>query len=236
VSHWENKYVIGLTGNIATGKSTVRKMLQQLGAYTIDADGLSHVAMQPGAPSYQPIVDRFGADILKENREIDRAKLGAIVFSNPQALQQLEAITHPVIRKAMHALVEQAEERVIVIEAIKLVEGELAHAVDAIWVVNATPETQLARLIQTRNMAESVARQRIAAQNPQREKVARAHVVIQNDGNVDETWQQVQRHWEGVSQALARLGQANPADGNPASQPAESTGAHGNSENHQPTQ
>ncbi|MFZ4828552.1 MAG: dephospho-CoA kinase [Phototrophicaceae bacterium] len=225
MSRWKNKYVIGLTGNIATGKSVVRKMLQHLGAYTIDADGLSHAAMQPGAPAYQPIVNLFGGFILNENQEIDRAKLGAIVFSNPQALRQLEAITHPVIRKAIHALVERAKQRVIVIEAIKLIEGELANDVDAIWVVNATPETQLVRLIKTRNMEEAAARQRIAAQNPQREKVARAQVVIQNDGNVDETWKQVQQHWNGVKQAVLGVGQAKAPDGSPSSQRATSVGA-----------
>ena len=218
MSRWKNKYVIGLTGNIATGKSVVRKMLQHLGAYTIDADGLSHAAMQPGAPAYQPIVNLFGGFILNDNQEIDRAKLGAIVFSNPQALRQLEAITHPVIRKAIHALVERARQRVIVIEAIKLIEGELANDVDSIWVVNATSETQLARLIKTRNMDEASARQRVAAQNPQREKVARAHVVIQNDGNVDETWRQVQQHWNGVKQAVLGMGQPKSLDETSAQQ------------------
>jgi len=93
VSRWANKYVIGLTGNIAVGKSVVRQMLQHLGAYTVDADGLTHRAMAPGAPAYKPVVDTFGQFILDADKNINRAMLGQIVFSNPDALAKLEAIS-----------------------------------------------------------------------------------------------------------------------------------------------
>lgn len=202
MSRWANKYVIGLTGNIAVGKSVVRQMLQHLGAYTIDADGLSHQAMQPGAPAYRPIVETFGQFILGPDKQINRAMLGNIVFSNPQALAKLEAITHPVVNQAINTLVSRSKQRVVVIEAIKLVEGDLANAVDAIWVVDASPQIQYGRLIQKRKMSEAEARQRITSQNPQAAKIAKANVVIKNDGNVDETWQQVQAGWNKIRETL----------------------------------
>lgn len=202
MSRWPNKYVIGLTGNIAVGKSVVRQMLQHLGAYTIDADGLAHQAMQPGAPAYKPVVETFGQFILDQDKRIDRAMLGRIVFSNPQALARLEAIVHPIVGQAINTLVARAKQRVVVIEAIKLLEGDLANAVDTVWVVNASPETQLKRLMEKRQMSESEARQRIQAQAPQAEKLARANVIIDNDGSVDHTWQQVQQAWAKVRQAI----------------------------------
>lgn len=204
MSRWPNKYVIGLTGNIAVGKSVVRQMLQHLGAYPIDADGLSHQAMQPGAPAYKPVVDTFGQFILGPDKRINRALLGQIVFSNPEALAKLEAIVHPVVRQAINTLVARSKQRVVVIEAIKLLESGLADGLDAIWVVDASPETQLKRLMQKRNMSEADARQRISAQNPQADKLARATVVINNNDNVEETWKQVQDAWNGVRQAVTR--------------------------------
>ncbi len=192
MGRWANKYVIGLTGNIATGKSVVRQMLQHLEAYTIDADSLSHRAMAPGAPAYKPIIDTFGQFILDADKNINRAMLGNIVFNNPEALARLEAIVHPVVSGAVSALVSRAQQKVVVVEAIKLLEGDLAQAVDEIWVVDASPETQYKRLIERRKMPEAEARQRITAQNAQSDKLSKATVVIKNDGNIEETWKQVQ--------------------------------------------
>ncbi len=216
MSRWPNKYVIGLTGNIAVGKSVVRQMLQHLGAYTIDADGLSHQAMQPGAPAYRPIVETFGQFILDSERRINRAMLGSIVFSNPEALSKLEAIIHPVVGQAINTLVGRSKQRVVVIEAIKLLEGDLANAVDAIWVVDAPPQVQYQRLIQKRKMAEAEAKQRILAQNSQNAKIAKAHVIIRNDGNVEETWKQVQAEWNKIREKLTgESATQTPAGGHP---------------------
>ena len=198
MSRWANKYVIGLTGNIAVGKSVVRQMLQHLGAYTIDADGLSHQAMQPGAPAYKPIVDTFGQFIIGPDKQINRAMLGQIVFSNPQALAKLEAVVHPVVQQAINTLVTRAKQRVVVIEAIKLLEGDLAKAVDTVWVVDASPENQYRRLIQKRKMSEAEAKQRILSQGSQAEKRAKANVLINNNGNVEDTWKQVQDGWNKI--------------------------------------
>ncbi|NDJ60498.1 MAG: dephospho-CoA kinase [Chloroflexi bacterium] len=198
MSRWEGKYVIGLTGNIAVGKSVVRRMLQQLGAYTIDADGLSHQAMEPGAPAYKPVVATFGNFILDSENRINRAMLGQIVFSNPTALAKLEAIVHPIVNQVVNVLIKRAKQPVIVIEAIKLLEGNLASAVDTVWVVDATPQTQLRRLVEKRGMSPQDAQQRVAAQNAQSDKVARANYVIKNDGNVEETFRAVQTGWNNV--------------------------------------
>ncbi len=219
MSRWPNKYVIGLTGNIAVGKSVVRQMLQHLGAYTIDADGLTHQAMSPAAPAYKPIVQTFGQFILNPDKTINRQLLGQIVFSNPQALSKLEAITHPIIRGAINTLVSRAKQRVIVIEAIKLLDGELAEACDVVWVVDASPETQLKRLIEKRKMTEADARQRMLAQSAQADKLKRANVVIHNDGNIEDTWKQVQIAWNEVKKAVMEQMKAAQAPAAPKSEP-----------------
>lgn len=142
MGHWQGKYVIGITGNIATGKSLVRKMLQHLGAYTIDADGLAHRAMLPNAPVYRPVVVSFGTWILAPDKRIDRERLAAVAFAHPAALQRLEKITHPIVRQAIDTLIKGAKQKVIAVEAIKLLESPLAEGFDAIWVVNASPEVK----------------------------------------------------------------------------------------------
>ncbi len=193
---WPGKYVIGLTGNIATGKSVVRRMLEHLGAYGIDADALSHRAIVPGSPGFKPVVSLFGTYLLDEEGQIDRSRLGRIVFNDPEALEQLEAIIHPLVRQAINLLVQRAPQKVIVIEAIKLLEGELRSLCDAIWVTHVNPEVQLNRLVQKRHMSEADAWQRITAQASQQEKIAAAKVVIKNSGNIEETWRQVNEAWQ----------------------------------------
>ena len=202
MSRWGNTYLIGLTGKSAVGTAVLRQMLQHLGAYTIDADGLAHQAMAPGAPAYRPIVETFGQFILNPDKTINRAMLAGIVFANPEALRKLEAITHPVVGQAIDTLVKRAKQRVVVIEAIKLLEGSLAQSVNAVWVVDAKPQTQYARLVGKRKMTPEEAKKRIVTQNPQADKVKAAHVVIRNDGNIEETWKQVQAGWKGVEEQI----------------------------------
>ncbi len=196
MSAWPGKFVIGLTGNIATGKSVVRKMLEHLGAYGIDADALGHRAIAKGAPGYQPVVLNFGRWILTEDQQIDRGRLGKVVFSDPEALKILESIVHPLVRQAADILIRRAKEPVIVLEAIKLVESPLRQGCDTLWVTYASPEIQLARLMQKRAMPQELARQRIGAQRTQEEKMAAASVVIRNDGSFEETWAQVSAAWQ----------------------------------------
>ena len=193
---WPGKYVIGLTGNIATGKSVVRKMLEHLGAYGIDADALSHRAMAKDAPGYKPVLDTFGSWILAPEGQIDRTRLGKIVFSDSEALEKLEAIIHPLVRQAIDLLVRRAGQKIIVIEAIKLLEGPLAAACDTIWVTTAPMEIQLRRLRIKRGLSADVARQRIAAQPPQAGKIEAADVVIKNSASFEATWKQVLAAWQ----------------------------------------
>ncbi|MFL7893652.1 MAG: dephospho-CoA kinase [Anaerolineales bacterium] len=196
MSAWPGKFVIGLTGNIATGKSVVRKMLEHLGAYGIDADALAHRAIANDAPGYQPILKTFGRWILTPEGQIDRTRLGKIVFSDSEALEELEAIIHPLVQQATDLLIRRASQKVIVVEAIKLLESPLGSACDNIWVTTAPMEIQLRRLRLKRGLSAEVARQRIAAQPPQAEKINAADVVIKNSGSFEATWKQVLAGWQ----------------------------------------
>lgn len=198
MSAWSGKYVIGLTGNIATGKSVIRRMLEHLGAYGIDADALTHRAMAKGAPAYEPIVQHFGRWILGPDGQIDRSKLGRIAFADPDALKHLETIIHPFVRQAIDVLIRRATQPVIVIEAIKLLEGGLGQLCDSIWVVQAPAEAQALRLMQKRGLSEADTRTRITSQGPQTEKIKAANVVITNDGSFESAWQQVVNAWNAI--------------------------------------
>lgn len=195
MSAWPGKVVIGLTGNIATGKSVVRRMLEHLGAYGIDADALGHRAIAKGAPAYQAVIDAFGSWILTEDGQIDRSRLAKVVFADGEALSRLEGIVHPLVRQAVDLLVRRAPQKVIVIEAIKLLESPLRVACDSIWVTYASQEIQIERLRRRRGMSEAAAQQRLAVQSPHEEKMRAADVVIRNEGTFDETWSQVTTAW-----------------------------------------
>lgn len=193
---WPGVTVIGLTGNIGTGKSTVMRMLAELGATVIDADGLAHEVIAPGTPGWQQVVDAFGQEIIAADGAIDRARLGAIVFSDPAALARLEAIIHPLVIHEADRRISAIRQGVVVIEAIKLIEAGMHRDCDALWVVTCRPEQQVARLMRDRGMSEVEARRRIAAQPPQSEKVALADVVIDNSGALEETRAQVEAAWK----------------------------------------
>jgi len=211
---WPEKYVIGLTGNIATGKSVVRKMLEHLGAYGIDADALSHRATAKGAPGYQATVDAFGKWILAPDGEIDRAKLGRLVFNDAEAMARLEDIVHPLVSQAIDVMVKRASQKVIVIEAIKLLESELRNVCDTVWVVNAPEELQIQRLVEKRGMSRDEAAQRIHFQSAQHQKLAAAHVVIQNTGSFEQTWQNVTAAWKQTNPQTDTVQMvAKPAEG-----------------------
>jgi dephospho-CoA kinase len=191
-------YIIGLTGNIATGKSAVSGMLERLGALAIDADALVHELMGKGTPVWQAVVQEFGQGILGHERNIDRKKLGSIVFTDEAALHRLEAIVHPAVIARTEELIESSQEPVVVVEAIKLIEAGMDKTCDALWVTTCSKEQQLARLVEQRGLTEEEARQRIEAQPPQEAKLALADVVIDNSGGLDETWRQVKREWDKI--------------------------------------
>lgn len=198
MSNWPGKFVIGLTGNIATGKSVVRRMLEHLGAYTIDADALTHRTYAKGAPGYQQVIDRFGKWLVKRDGEIDRKKLGNLVFSDPEAMKQLEAIVHPLVRQATEILVKRATQPVVVIEAIKLLDGDLRKVCDSIWVTNAPEAIQVERLMRKRGMNREQAMERTRMQSPQSAKVTLANIVITNTGSYEDLWKQVSEAWKEI--------------------------------------
>ena len=171
-------------------------MLEHLGAYTIDADALSHRAIARGAPGYQPVVEQFGKWILDKDGEVNRSKLGMLVFRDPAALQDLEHIVHPLVRKAVDVLIRRSSQPVVVIEAIKLLEGDLRKACDSIWVTYAPQVVQVERLTRKRNISREEALQRINAQAPQTGKIEAADVVIRNIGSYDDLWKQVSQGWK----------------------------------------
>ena len=196
MSAWPDKFVIGLTGNIATGKSLVRKMLEHVGAFGIDADALANRAIQKGSPGYQSVIDAFGRYLLDENGQINRARLGQVVFSDLQALAELEAIIHPLVRQAIDVLIKKSTSRVVVIEAIKLLESPLHESCDVIWVTTSGTSHQMSRLQRQRDMSPEDAELRMTAQSSQEEKVSQADTVILNNSSIERTWEQVRAAWK----------------------------------------
>jgi len=199
------RFLIGLTGNIATGKSLVAQMLAELGARVIDADQVAHAVMLPGGAAYDAVVDAFGSDILSDTNAdgtIDRAKLGAIVFRDPAALRRLEQAVHPATVAAVNHLIAAATERVIVVEAIKLIEAGMHRRYDALWVVTAPREIQIARLVAIRGLSQAEAALRADAQPPQAEKAALADLVIVNDGGVADLRLKVEAGWSDVKRRV----------------------------------
>ncbi len=194
--------LIGLTGNIAVGKSTVLAMLAAHGAYTIDADAGTHRVLAPDGGAYAQVIANW-PQVVREDDTIDRAALGQIVFRDPGELARLEEITHPAISKLIWDEVAEAERKgygVIVIDAVKLLEGrtKLGDRVDSIWVVVCDAVQQRARLMARNNLTEEQAQIRLDAQPPLAEKLARADVVIDNSGSVAQTHAQVDEAWATV--------------------------------------
>jgi dephospho-CoA kinase len=203
--HGATAILIGLTGNIATGKSAVGQMLAELGARVIDADQVAHEVMRPGGPAYDAVVETFGPQILAGDGTIDRAKLGDIVFRDAAALRRLEAAVHPATIAEVARRIAGATEPVVVVEAIKLIEAGMHRDYDALWVVTAPRSLQIARLVATRGLSEAEAALRVDAQPPQEEKVALADTVIVNDGGLDELREKVEAAWKRVVKQPPRL-------------------------------
>lgn len=199
-------YLIGLTGNIATGKSTVSGMLRDLGAHVIDADRVAHEVMEHGSAVWEAIVERFGTDVVGADGEIDRRALGRIVFADPTELAALERIVHPAVIDEIEHRIERigaADPRaVIVVEAIKLIESGMYRRYDALWVVTCSKSAQLARLMARNGLNEREARLRMEAQSPAEQKVALADVVIDNSGTLAATAAQVRAAWRAVGVGL----------------------------------
>ncbi len=188
-------YLIGLTGNIGCGKSTVAQMLADLGAEVIDADRLVHQLMEPASAGWRAIVQRFGQGVLRSDGTIDRARLGEIVFRDREALADLEAMLHPAARRLAEERINGSRRPVVVLEAIKLIEAGWSRRVDAVWVVTCRREQQIERLRQSRGLSQAEAELRVDVQAPAAEKIKHASVVIDNSGTPDQTRRQVEAAW-----------------------------------------
>ncbi len=191
---------VGLTGGIATGKSTVVRMLVKKGARVIDHDALVHTLQEPGRPVWNRIVEAFGRDILDAGGRIDRKKLGALVFGNEGRRKALEGIVHPaVLEEAQRERdrIGKEDTRAIVLSDIPLLlEVGMQGLFDLILLVYAPPEVQIARVMKRNNMTRDEAAARLGAQMPIDEKLKRADVVIRNDGTMKELHQRVDEVWE----------------------------------------
>jgi dephospho-CoA kinase len=207
--------LVGLTGGIASGKSTVSRQLAGLGCQVIDADRLAREVVEPGRPAWQAIADAFGREVLRPDGTLDRAALGARVFADPAARRRLEAITHPAIAARRGARVAELAAAgfagLVVQDTPLLVEVGGTAAVDRVVVVYAAPEVQLQRLLGRDGLGEDDARRRIASQMPLGEKVRHAHYVIDNSGSPEETAAQVRAvHAALLAEHRARAAAAPP--------------------------
>ena len=196
-------FVLGLTGPMGSGKSTVAAMLRELGAKVLDADAIVHDEQLRGTVGYSAIVQTFGTKVLGEDKEVDRSKLAAEVFGDPTKLRRLEQILHPrVIARVLQARSMLPEDAVLVVEAIKLLEGELRKACDRIWVVVAPRKTMIERLA-SRGIGEREAELRLAQQLTEDEFRKAADAVIVNDGVRERTREQVRDAWAKLRSAKA---------------------------------
>ena len=198
---------IGLTGGIASGKSTVSAMLRELGAHVIDADQVGHAVYEPGAPAWDQLVQAFGREIVGEDGRIDRKKLGPIVFADPARIQTLNSIVHPLMRKMMEdrlealrqeALRQEGITTIAVIEAAILIEGGWASLVDEIWVTAVPESVALERLVGRNGLTPEQAEARIRSQMGNEERKQYALRVIDTAGSLEDVQLQVNVLWADV--------------------------------------
>ena len=191
--------VVGLTGGIASGKSTVSRMFQQLGARVVDADKIARRVVEPGRAAHRDIVRTFGRQVLKPDGTLDRKRLGAQVFADPAKLKQLNRITHPRIARAARREINKYRKSgapLVVYDAALLVEKGWHRKLDGLVVVSVPEKVQMQRLMQRDGLSATQARQRIRSQLPLSAKVKVADHVIDNSGSLDNTRSQVRRLWD----------------------------------------
>lgn len=187
--------ILGLTGGIATGKSTVTAMLRERGIPVIDADQIAREVVEPRKPAYEAIVRHFGRDILLEDGQLDRKKLGEVVFSDEAERQKLNAIVHPEVRRVMRQEAEAAEAngaQIVFMDIPLLYESKLQYLVEKIVVVYAPSDMQLARMMERDELDEEQAKKRLRAQFPIDQKKLEADFLIDNSQSREETQRQVE--------------------------------------------
>ncbi|MFE2675668.1 dephospho-CoA kinase [Streptomyces hygroscopicus] len=187
---------LGLTGGIGAGKSEVSRILTSYGAVLIDSDRIAREVVEPGTPGLAAVVTEFGPEVLTADGRLDRPRLGGIVFNDPERLSALNAIIHPLVRdRSAELQAAAAPDAVVVHDVPLLAENRLAPLYDLVMVVDATPETQLDRLVRLRGMAEDEARARMAAQATRADRLAVADIVIDNNGPIETLEPQVRKVW-----------------------------------------
>lgn len=187
---------VGLTGGIGSGKSEVARLLSSYGALVIDADAIAREVVAPGTAGLARVVEKFGTGVLRPDGSLDRPALGAVVFADPDRLAALNAIVHPLVGARTAELMRAAPEGAVVVYDVPLlVENHLEDAYDVVVVVDASPETQVRRLVEHRGMAEADVRARMAAQASREQRRAAADVVIDNNGDLDALRAQVADLW-----------------------------------------
>ncbi len=193
--------LVGLTGGIGSGKSTVARLLDKRGAVVFDADILAREAVAMGTPGYDRVVERFGANVLSPGGDIDREALASIVFADPSARRDLEAIVHPEVRRHFAEATERylGSDAVVIFSAPLLVETGMHTAFEVLIVVSVPVQTQIDRLLRDRAMSEDAIRARIAAQLPMEEKAAVADILVDNEGSLEELEGQVDRIWDDLA-------------------------------------
>ncbi|WEV28403.1 dephospho-CoA kinase [Streptomyces sp. 71268] len=195
---------LGLTGGIGAGKSEVTRLLASYGAVVIDSDRIAREVVEPGTPGLAAVVAEFGEEILDAEGRLDRPKLGSIVFADPQRLAALNAIVHPLVRDRSAELESEAGADSIVVHDVPLLtENGLAPLFDLVLVVDASPRTQLDRLVRLRGMTEEEARSRMAAQATREQRKAVADLVVDNDGPLEALEPQVRKVWEQLRERAA---------------------------------
>ena len=193
--------IVGLTGGIVGGKSTVASMFRDLGAKIIDADKLGHSVILPNKPAWKKIVKIFGKDILQNDLTIDRKKLGKIVFANKTFLKKLNEVTHPEITKMIKKEIDSAtnnQEKVLIIDAALIYEAKIDRLMDKIIVVYIDKDEQIKRLIKRNNFSRDEALQRVRSQIPMEEKAKMADYVIDNSNSLSKTREQVEKIWQSL--------------------------------------
>jgi dephospho-CoA kinase len=193
--------VVGLTGGIGSGKSTVSRLLAKRGAVIVDADVAARKVVEPGGPAYEGVVDRFGSQVLAPDGTIDRPALAAIVFNDPQALADLNALTHPAVGVLINEQLtaEAQTDHVVILDVPLLVESGRTGTAGVI-VVDCPPDVAIARLVEERGMDEADARRRVAAQVGRDERLAHADFVIDNSGSLEDLEQQVDAAWAWIQE------------------------------------
>ncbi|MEV5091938.1 dephospho-CoA kinase [Streptomyces griseoincarnatus] len=187
---------VGLTGGIGAGKSEVSRLLVERGAVLIDADRIAREVVEPGTPGLAAVVEAFGEEILAEDGSLDRPRLGALVFNDPDKLAMLNSIVHPLVGARSRELEEAAPENAVVVHDVPLLtENGLARLYDVVIVVDASTGTQLDRLVRLRGMSEEDARARMAAQATREQRRAVADIVIDNDVPLDALERRIEEVW-----------------------------------------